>query len=93
MNEPTKNQPEIQPMIDRLGFDSWCDNMFVNAMEGFVFEGTGSISVENEKNGVHMNMQWDNMNVTCTIRAYTYDGWQNYSKSIKWDGKRVPKIR
>lgn len=75
------NEPKIQPMIERLGFDAWADNLFVNTIEDFHVEGKGEISIENDS--VTINMEWDFESINCVIRAYTKEGWKTYNKSIK----------
>lgn len=67
--------------INRLGFDAWADNEFVNAIENFPFVATGDIKMENEN--MTIKVTFTDKTVTCFIRAYTSNGWQTYEKEIK----------
>lgn len=67
--------------IQRLGFDAWADNEFVNAIENFPSVGTGSVSLENDS--VTMKFTFTEKLVSCVIRAYTDAGWQTYEKEVK----------
>lgn len=67
--------------INRLGFDAWCDNKFVNIIEDIVMPGTGNISITNDD--ISVLVWWDTEQINCTIRAYTGDGWKMYDKTIK----------
>lgn len=71
----------MENQINRLGFDAWADNEFVNALENFPMVATGDISVENDS--VSMKITFSEKTVHCVIRAYTPDGWQTYEKEIK----------
>jgi hypothetical protein len=66
---------------DRMGFDGWAENKFVNAIEDFVIEGDGKISVEG--NDQTMNIWWDSHTINFSFRAYTPEGWKYYDKQIK----------
>jgi hypothetical protein len=67
--------------INRLGFDAWADNEFVNLIENFVMPGHGKVEIE----GVDctVKLKWDDAMIHCVLRAYTADGWQTYEKEIK----------
>jgi hypothetical protein len=68
--------------INRLGFDAWADNEFVNAIENFPQIATGDMTIENE--GMTMKLVFTETHVSCVIRAYTQDGgWQTYEREIK----------
>lgn len=72
----------MNDQINRLGFDAWADNEFVNAIENFPRAATGDVSVENE--GYTIKVSFTEKTATCVIRAYTADsGWQTYEKQIK----------
>lgn len=76
---------DIQPHIDRLGFDAWADNEFQNAIENFVLPsgkmGSGHTLVEH--NDYTLRIEWDSGRVNCSIMCHTKDGWQSYEKEIK----------
>lgn len=67
--------------INRLGFDAWADNEFVNAIENFHTIATGEMKVESDD--VVMKFTFTEHSIHCVIRAYTESGWQNYEKEIK----------
>lgn len=67
--------------INRLGFEAWCDNKFVNLIEDVVMPGIGNISITNDD--ITMLVWWDDTAINCTIRAYTDTGWQTYEREIK----------
>ena len=67
--------------INRLGFDAWADNKFVNAIEDYVFDSHGSMHLSSIS--WEMNLWWSHNTIDCSIRAYTKDGWQTYEKQIK----------
>lgn len=67
--------------INRLGFDAWADNEFVNAIENFSSVATGDVKIENED--VSMKFTFTEQTIHCVIRAYTADGWQTYEREIK----------
>jgi len=71
--------------INRLGFDAWADNQFVNAIENFVMPGHGNISITSDD--CNLLIWWCDDTINCTIRVYTEDGWQTYDKSIKNNGR------
>lgn len=71
----------MNAQINRLGFDAWADNEFVNAIENFPRAATGDVSVENDS--VAMKFTFTEQSATCVIRAYTDSGWQTYEKQIK----------
>lgn len=76
---------DSEDQIKRLGFDAWADNQFVNAIEDFVMPGSGKISLTTDK--MCMNIYWDEVEISCVIRAYTDEGWKVYDKTIKNDGR------
>ena len=67
--------------INRLGFDAWADNEFVNLIENFVMPGHGKVRIEEMDYTV--KLKWDDAMIHCVLRAYTADGWQTYEKQIK----------
>lgn len=71
--------------INRLGFDAWADNKFVDLIENYVDAsgsgGTGEISITHKDYDIRID--WTQEEVNCTIRAYTSDGWQTYSKTTR----------
>lgn len=67
--------------INRLGFDAWADNQFVNLIEDFVMPGHGNVNIEGMDCTVAL--KWDDAMIHCVLRAYTADGWQTYEKQIK----------
>jgi hypothetical protein len=67
--------------MNRLGFDAWADNKFVNLLEDVVAGSDGHISIENED--YHILATWSENSVNCCIRAYTGNGWEVYEKEIK----------
>lgn len=71
----------MNAQINRLGFDAWADNEFVNAIENFPSFAEGDVSVENDT--VTMRFAFTEKTASCVIRAYTESGWQTYEKQIK----------
>lgn len=67
--------------INRLGFDAWADNQFINLIEDFVMPGHGNVNIEGMDCTV--KLKWDDAMIHCVLRAYTADGWQTYEKQIK----------
>lgn len=68
--------------INRLGFDAWCDNKFVNAIEDYdSVIGTGDLKIEDDE--VCAKFNFTPTTISCVIRAYTQDGWQTYEKEWK----------
>jgi hypothetical protein len=67
--------------IERLGFDAWADNKFVNLIEDFVMPGHGDVQIEGSD--ITVRMRWDDAMIHCVLRAYTHEGWQTYEKEIK----------
>lgn len=70
-----------QDQINRLGFDAWADNEFVNAIENFAPVATGDIRAESDE--MTMKLSFSTTHIHCVIRAYTQDGWQTYEREIK----------
>ena len=70
-------------VINRLGFDAWAQNVFTNAIEDFssTFGGVGNISIENEDWSYNIN--WNDKFINFSLRAYTEEGWEEYSNEIK----------
>lgn len=68
-------------LINRLGFDAWADNKFVNAIEDYSLCADGVISMERED--FNMKLTISEKMFSCVIRAYTQDGWQTYEKECK----------
>lgn len=68
-------------LINRLGFDAWADNKFVNAIEDYRLVATGVVKMENEY--ITMNLSFSEETISCVIRAYTESGWQTYEKEFK----------
>lgn len=71
----------MNEQIQRLGFDAWAHNKFVNAIEDFVEGNEGSITVESDD--FRINLWWDDKTVNCAIAAYAEGKWQNYSNDCK----------
>ena len=67
--------------IQRLGFDAWADNEFVNLVENFVMPGHGKIDIEGMD--CFVRLKWDDAMIYCFIRAYTFEGWKEYEKELK----------
>ncbi len=76
---------DIQPQIDRLGFDAWAENLFVNAIENFVIPsgrlGSGNTLIEH--NDYTVRVEWDSARIGCSIMCHTKDGWKSHEKEIK----------
>lgn len=70
----------MNEQIQRLGFEAWAHNKFVNAIEDFVDGDGGSVSVDSDD--FRMNLWWDDDMVNCTIMAYAEGKWQNYSNNV-----------
>jgi hypothetical protein len=68
-------------LINRLGFDAWADNKFVNAIEDYNLVATGEVKMENEH--MTMKLSFTEQTISCVIRAYTEDGWKTYDKEFK----------
>jgi len=67
--------------IQRLGFDAWADNEFVNLVENFVMPGHGKIDIEGMD--CTIKLKWDDAMIYCLIRVYTFEGWKEYEKELK----------
>ena len=67
--------------IQRLGFDAWADNEFVNLVENFVMPGSGKIDIEGMD--CFVRLKWDDAMIYCFIRVYTFEGWKEYEKELK----------
>jgi hypothetical protein len=68
-------------LINRLGFDAWAMNVAANAIENFVFPGYGNASVDSKD--YSYNIIWDDKLIQFNLRAYTEDGWKEYSTTLK----------
>lgn len=77
----TKHSEVMEEEINRLGFNAWADNKFVNIIEDIVRGSNGNISIENQD--YHILAWWDEKVVNCCIRAYTGKGWEIYEMEIK----------
>ncbi len=71
----------METQINRLGFDAWADNKFVNAIEDYRLVATGDVKLESDD--VTMKFYFSEDTISCVIRAYTESGWQTYEKEIK----------
>ncbi len=71
----------MNEQIQRLGFDAWAQNMFVNAIEDFVSGTNGSASVESED--FRVNIWWSEDSVTAMVTAYAEGKWQTYENQVK----------
>ena len=71
----------MNEQIQRLGFDAWAQNLFVNAIEDFVSGDDGSASVESDD--FRVNIWWSKDTVTATVTAYAEGRWQTYDDQIK----------
>lgn len=72
--------------INRLGFDAWCDNKFVDAIENFSIIASGEVVTESDD--VTIKLTFDDSGITCVIRAYTPEGWKTYEKTSKRPSNR-----
>lgn len=76
---------DIHTQIERLGFDAWADNQFVNAIENIVIPsgemGSGNTLIEHDD--YTLRIEWDSSRVHCSLMCHTKDGWQSYEKEIK----------
>lgn len=68
-------------LIGRLGFDAWAMNIAADAICNIVFPGTGNMAVE--RKDMNYNLQWDDNTILFSLRAYTEDGWKEWSTSLK----------
>lgn len=69
-------------LINRLGFDAWADNRFVNAIEDYdSVIGTGELKIEDDE--VCAKFFFTPTTISCVIRAYTESGWQTYEREHK----------
>lgn len=70
-------------LIQRMGFEAFADNVFVNAMEDYIV-GDGSVgNMSFEGKDMSCNMEWNVESISFNLRAYTSEGWKEYSKQIK----------
>jgi hypothetical protein len=69
--------------IDRLGFDAWAANVFQNAIEDYYADMGGNGNVSMESKDMNMNMTWDDKTIEFNLRAYTHEGWKEYTSQIK----------
>lgn len=67
--------------INRLGFDAWCDNKFVNAIEDCFRDGSGEVVTETSD--CTMRLAFTHDSITCVIRKHTPEGWKTYEKEFK----------
>ncbi len=76
---------DLQSHIDRLGFEVWADNQFMDAIENFVIPsgkmGSGNVLVEHSQ--YTLGLEWDSGRIVCTMMCHTKDGWKNTEKEIK----------
>lgn len=77
MSERITNQEQI----NRLGFEAFADNLFMNMIEDQYVEGNGAVTVENDK--FTLVMTWDHDDIHFTLRCHTDEGWKETSKSVK----------
>lgn len=68
-------------LIERLGFDAWADNEYMNLIENFVTPGTGRINIDATDCAVRL--EWTDESIHCVLRAYTHEGWREYEKTVK----------
>ena len=68
-------------MIDRMGFDGWADNEFVNLVENFVMPGSGKIEINSPDSNI--KFKWDDAFIYCFIRVYTEYGWKTYERELR----------
>ena len=71
----------MESQINRLGFDAWADNKFVNAIEDYRLVATGDVKLESDD--VTMKFFFSEDTISCVIRAYTESGWKTYEKEFK----------
>lgn len=77
MSGPRKYQDEIQ----RLGFESFADNLFMNMIEDHYIEGEGAVTIENDT--FTLVMTWDHQTIHLTLRCHTSEGWKETSRQAK----------
>lgn len=68
-------------LIQRLGFDAWAMNIAADAIETYVFPGYGNASLESKDCSYHII--WDDQKIEFNLRAYTSEGWKEYSTTLK----------
>lgn len=75
------------PLINRLGFGAWAENIIVNYLEDYTeimlsSEGQQTIDKFDE---YELTAKWDGTQVSITVRAYVDgDGWQTLEQTIKY---------
>lgn len=75
------------PLITRLGFGAWAENIVVNFLEDYtdimlISEGQTSISKFAEYD---LNAKWDGKQLSITVRAYVEgEGWQTLEQTIQY---------
>jgi hypothetical protein len=70
-----------QSLIDRLGFESWANNIFVNILEDYKNNPVGGMTLESPD--YNLNINWTDDEIHMHIRAYTKEGWKEHSTTHK----------
>ena len=71
--------------VNRLGFETWADNLIVNALEDLA--GQPSIDLDMEEGDVTLVIRTDGSTATATVRAYVAGkGWQYHDRVIHLKG-------
>ena len=66
--------------INRLGFDSWCNNLVVDQIENIITP-TGRTTLQDDD--MSLLMSWGDGKGVASIRAYTSGGWQETTIEFK----------
>lgn len=67
--------------IQRLGFDAWAMNVAADAIETYVFPGTGNARMESKD--CSYCIVWDDEQIEFSLRAYTDEGWKEYQTTLR----------
>jgi hypothetical protein len=67
-------------VIDRLGFDSWCNNLVVDQIEN-ITTNKGKTTLQDDD--MSFSMSWGDGKGVASIRAYTSSGWQETTIEFK----------
>ena len=74
-------------MVNRLGFETWADNLIVNALEDMA--GEPRLDFDMEEGDVTLVIRTNGSTATATVRAYVAGkGWQYHDRLIHLKGGR-----
>lgn len=76
-------------LIDRLGFECWCDSLLVDQIENITTpQGTTTI----DEDGMSLRMSWSDNEGVASFRAHTRYGWMETTKQFKLPYHDYPRV-